>query len=535
MTKPLVFRTAWRLCLLTLAMVSTGDFLAYAADVDAVPSLLPDSDLETDKNADAWPDGWPRVEGVSWENENGNHFLRLQQRQPGTMLSLYQPVAVPTDSKDLTLHFRVRYSGVKSGREAWNDARFIFHFKDADRKELNPGPEPISFRGDSAGWLDQTVHFKVPDGAALLEVMPALFEAESGALDIDDLRLVVGDEQPALQPAAVEVLDTKPYTPPAKLHVNGNQILTSDGKSVWLQGVNVPSLDWMPEGDHILQSVKVAVEDWKASVIRLPVNDDYWFGRGPRQDDGGKAYRALVENAIRIAARNGAYVVLDLHKYRAPRPQELEFWRQAAALYKDNPAVLFDVMNEPHDISWKIWRDGGTVEEKPAQGGTPAVTYESPGMQNMVNAIRASGARNIIIAGGLDWSYDLSGVLQGYELADKDGDGIVYSTHIYSWKKDWQNKVLAIAQKHPVLVGEVGCDVRRLPSVPDEQQEDPYTWMPDILGFIQQHKLHWTAWSFHTDATPRLLADWQYTPTPFFGAWVRGALLGARFQMTHMR
>ena len=65
--------------------------------------------------------------------------------------------------------------------------------------------------------------------------------------------------------------------------------------------------------------------------------------------------------------------------------------------------------------------------------------------------------------------------------------------------------------------------------------ESPYTWAPDMIGCIQKYKLHWTAWSFHTSATPRVLLDWDYTPTPFWGKFVKEALAGKQFEMKKMR
>jgi hypothetical protein len=65
--------------------------------------------------------------------------------------------------------------------------------------------------------------------------------------------------------------------------------------------------------------------------------------------------------------------------------------------------------------------------------------------------------------------------------------------------------------------------------------EEWYTWVPDMLGTIQKHKLHWAAWSMHTDATPRIISDWDFTPTPFWGAFVRTALLGTQFEPQRLR
>ena len=526
---------------LTVALVALGLAIAPSRAAPAPPpNLISNGDLETDANADLWPDGWEKKAGASWQSETvegkTNHYLRLQQTKAGEFTGFYQPVPVPAEVTDLDLRFRFRTENVVLGQENYHDARFIFHFRDAAKKELKTAPDAVRLPADSAGWQERQVHFTVPRGAVTLEVMPTLFQVQSGALAIDDLILTAA-QAPAPQPESSALVVPEPATPtpPSPLKVVGNKLINARGETVILRGVNVPSLDWMPEGDHVTESVKVAVALWKCSAIRLPVNDKFWFGRGPRQSDGGQAYRALVESCVRAAAKRGAYVILDLHDYRATKPDHLKFWAEVAALYKNDPAVLLDVLNEPHDISWQVWRDGGRVEEKPAQNGQAAVTFESPGMQKVVDFIRAQGARNVIVASGLDWGYDLSGVANGYALADKSGDGIVYSAHTYSWKTDWRDKILAAAQKFPVVLGEVGADERRLPSVPPDQQEDPYIWMPEVLGFAQQNDLSWIAWSFHTDATPRLLANWDYQPTPFFGSFVRSALLGARFQNTKLR
>ncbi|HWI57854.1 MAG TPA: cellulase family glycosylhydrolase, partial [Bacillota bacterium] len=207
-------------------------------------------------------------------------------------------------------------------------------------------------------------------------------------------------------------------------------------------------------------------------------------------------------------------------------PNSVTFWRDVAKLYANHPAVLFDLYNEPRNVSWAVWRDGGEVTEK-ADNGDP-LAYKTLGMQGLLNTVREAGAKNIVIVGGLDWGYDLSGVLKGFALQDKGGNGIMYGSHIYPWKGDWANKVGRIAEKYPVFVGEVGCEV-------DVHQENPYTWAPDMLGYIQQQKLHWTGWCFHPSASPRMLQDWNYTPTPYWGAFARAALAGAKFTPTRTR
>ncbi|HSI84680.1 MAG: glycoside hydrolase family 5 protein [Candidatus Methylacidiphilales bacterium] len=338
---------------------------------------------------------------------------------------------------------------------------------------------------------------------------------------------------------------------PSELRVSGNRLVDASGKEVWLQGLAIPGLEIRPEGHGAVLSTLVGIEEWKANVIRLAIKNEYWYGLGEPGDesagqtDGGAAYRATVDAAVNAAANRGAYLVLDNHRFRAVRPEHLDFWKEVAEKYQNHPAVLFDIINEPHDISWEVWRDGGEVEEK-KQGIDESAflsdaekkknqCFESPGMQRVVDVIRATGARNIIIAGGLDWAYDLEGIVDGYALQDPDGNGIMYSTHIYPWKRDWQNKVLRAAALHPIFVGEVGADTKLMTWLPLEIQEDPYTWAPDMLGFIQKYRLNWSGWSFHTWATPIMIEDWDYTPTPFWGAPAKAALAGQQFELKKLR
>ena len=180
---------------------------------------------------------------------------------------------------------------------------------------------------------------------------------------------------------------------PPELHVAGNRLETADGKAVWLQGLCVDSLEWSAGGEKLAKSIPVAIDQWKANVIRLPVKDNFWFGGGPWQKpgEGGLAYRKFVDAVIADAASRGAYVALDLHGFGAPMDEDVAFWKDAATRYKNHPAVLFELFNEPHDISWKLWRDGGNLEDpknkqkdqNPAENKIELTGETSPGMQGL--------------------------------------------------------------------------------------------------------------------------------------------------------
>lgn len=325
---------------------------------------------------------------------------------------------------------------------------------------------------------------------------------------------------------------------PPMLRVKGNKLVDPKGNVVRLQGVNVPSLDWSPTGENVLQSVEVALGRWNANVIRIPLTQDLWYGyyKGNRAKDGGEAYRKLVDRVVKMVSDKNAYVLLDLHwsnggkwnqyvgQHCMPDELSVTFWKDFAARYKNNPAVLFDLYNEPHDVSWEVWRNGGIVEERnsdPSRG--KYLKYRTPGMQKLVDTVRATGAKNIVLAGGLDWAYDLRGVLDGYALTDTKGNGIVYATHIYPWKKEWDTNVTPVAKKYPVFVGEVGTKPWKQGDPPHENVYTE-TWASEVIAYINKHQLSWTAWSLHPSANPCLITGWDYKPTSYWGKYVKEAL-----------
>ena len=514
-------------------------------------NLLSNGDFERDPKKTGWPEQWGKPkEGGSYENESDNFFLRLKSPQPGAMVMLYRTVDIPGEVEALKLTWRQRITDLKPGKEPWFDARIMLEFKDAAGRKLSAKPSPPYTRSNTSGWVEKETTFLVPKEALTLEFMPALFQVERGTFDLDSFVLKPVDAAPLLAAAkAAEEEERRshvdPEVPqrdrwPLPLHVRGNQILNSKNESVWLQGMNVVSLEWSVRGEKVLKSTLVAVDEWQANCIRLPVKEEYWFGRVAGQKDGGAEYRALVDQVITLVANRGKYVVLDLHRFRAPTAAHVEFWKDAATKYREHPAVLFDLFNEPHGTTWEVWRDGGFVaEEKKAADEDAFLTpeekakkkngFDSVGMQKLIDTVREAGAKNIVIVGGLDWAYDLSGIAKGFEVNDRGGHGIVYSTHIYPWKRDWAGKVLLITDKYPIFIGEVGADINKMTFIPAEAQEDPYTWVPDMLGLIQKHKLHWTAFSFHPKATPVMIQGWDYTPTPFWGQFVKEALAGKEF------
>jgi hypothetical protein len=231
--------------------------------------------------------------------------------------------------------------------------------------------------------------------------------------------------------------------------------------------------------------VPVPIDDlwkWGADVVRLHFNQELWLADCPAGFAGTPTvttYRAALRSTVDALTSRGFTVLLSLaytERGQAtgcnqPAPPSLKemadtrslgLWSSVANAYKDNPRVAFDLYNEPHDISESVWRDGCTANLS-VPSGAAAATYQAAGMQAMYNAVRATGATNLIYVGGTGWATTTSTLLR----APLDGWGIVASAHLYCnlcpandphMPQDWDtyNTTPAVLARFPVVITESG-------------------------------------------------------------------------------
>jgi len=206
-----------------------------------------------------------------------------------------------------------------------------------------------------------------------------------------------------------------------------------------------------------------------ATAIRVPLNEDCWLGINSTSAYTGAGYRAWLDNAVATITNAGLHAILDLHwtaplsetatrQAAMPDGHSLTFWTGVAARYKDNARVLYDAFNEPIGISngdseqnWACWRDGG--------GACPGLT-DAVGMQAIVSAIRATGATQPIIVGGLGYAQIMTRYLA--YLPHDPLNNLVAGIHITGgWCPDvacWDRQYAPIAAVMPMVAGEIYSD-----------------------------------------------------------------------------
>jgi hypothetical protein len=253
-------------------------------------------------------------------------------------------------------------------------------------------------------------------------------------------------------------------------------------------------------------------QDWRANIVRLPFNQDWVLNA-----DG---YLELLDAAIERLAEGGAYTLLDLQwldaerafgpdrQFVAPLPNvdTLGMWALLARRYRDNPAVMFDLFNEPHDRAmddpYPLFKPDGSLHHE--EHRRVSMTEWGPWAECLIDAIRAEAPETLLFVSGTEWGYDL----RGFPL---DRENLVYSTHVYPNKgDDWFGAFGFLTRHVPVFAGEFGgreCDLE---------------WGRRLLDYFDELEIGWTVWSFAD--RPLLVSREDLQPTQF-GALVKGRLV----------
>lgn len=304
-----------------------------------------------------------------------------------------------------------------------------------------------------------------------------------------------------------------------KVEVDGDRLVDGQGRPVQLRGVNRSGMEYAcvqglglsdgpVDGDAIS-----AMADWEINAVRIPLNEDCWLGAsGLEAESSGAAYRrAVVDYTERLGAA-GFVVILDLHWTGIPgdiarqqqpmarRDRSPEFWRSVATEFRERQWVMFDVFNEPHDISWDCWRDGC--------GGYA-------GMQDLVDAIRSVGASQPIVLSGLDWGGDVRGWLE-HRPFDPAG-ALVAGTHLYDFKRCvtdscWEEEIGQVATEVPVVITEFG------------DTDCTGDFSARLMAWANGSGVSYLAWAWNPwdcEGGPALITSFDGSPTPF-GEVIRG-------------
>jgi len=310
------------------------------------------------------------------------------------------------------------------------------------------------------------------------------------------------------------------------MHVSGNQLVDAQGRPVILRGVDRSGAEYacihdvgVFDGPSDDVSVRAMV-GWRVAAVRVPLNEDCWLGiNGAPATYSGLAYRREIVRFAALLNHHGIVAILELH-WNAPgshlsvgqqpmpdRDHAADFWRQVADAFKDDPSVMFDLYNEPapddgrdSTAAWRCWRDGGTC---------PGVGYQTAGMQELVTAIRRTGAANVLLLGGVRWANALSRWLM-YQPSDP-AHNLVAAWHVYDTSPcrtiDCYNATVApVLASSPLLATEIG------------EADCAHSFVDATMDWLDSEQTGYLAWSWNVAscaAFPALISNYDGTPTAF--------------------
>ena len=331
-----------------------------------------------------------------------------------------------------------------------------------------------------------------------------------------------------------------------QLHVSGNELVNASGAQVVLHGVNRSGTEYecvgggasgvqgrgIFDGPSDRASI-TAMKAWSVNAVRVPLNEACWNAESYVDSAyAGAKYQAAIEAYVDLLNSNGIVAILDLHWTdglyignssecssaeaicQKPMPDSAEsvpFWSSVATAFKGNDAVIFDLFNEPcpdwalstGSAAWQCWLNGGA-------SCMAGIAYPVAGMQTLVNTVRATGANNVIMLGGLAYSDDLTEWLK-YEPTDPDHNLVAswhsYSTSTCSTYSCWTSQISPVIAQVPLIAGEIG----------EDDCTDDY--IDPLMTYLNSKSTGYLAWAWNTDSTCSsgfgLITDYTGHPTAY--------------------
>lgn len=326
----------------------------------------------------------------------------------------------------------------------------------------------------------------------------------------------------------------QPHNPMGMPFTHGAQLMDGSDHPLTLRGAQIESpfnyINGWNIGTPVTRYLNPAVfqamtQQYHMNELRLPISN-WIYNLNPSK------YLGLLDQVVQQANSAGLYVVLDLHddaksgspygdNAQMPKEQDLVFWQAIAAHYKNNDMVMFDLFNEPQTKGWSTWLNGG--------GSIDGATIV--GFQNMVNAVRAVGAKQVIIVeagqAGDNGAQDKGWMSIGNDTINDPN--IMYSLHEYqdiTLSAQLQDaKWGSILNHYPIFYGEWAM----LPNgqgksgaqhckgiSPD--QADAIT--NNFLNYMTSRNANWSAWEFE----PYFLiqSEQTFAPTTLDIPWTCG-------------
>eukprot|EP01047_Picozoa_sp_COSAG01_P042140 COSAG01_NODE_3662_length_5815_cov_18.255948_5_plen_230_part_01 len=190
-----------------------------------------------------------------------------------------------------------------------------------------------------------------------------------------------------------------------QLAVKGTQLVNQKGEPVVLRGVSFGWSNWWSQFYND-GAVGWLVNDWHCTVIRASM------GVGPQGSylDRPEWSKKLITTVVDAAIKNDVYVIIDWHDHNAHQrtDEAVAFFTEMAKRYGDCPNVIYEIYNEPVEVSWDEVKKYSNV---------------------VISAIRKIDPDNIILVGTPHWDQDIH---LAADAPIENQNNLMYSLHFYA-------------------------------------------------------------------------------------------------------
>ena len=251
------------------------------------------------------------------------------------------------------------------------------------------------------------------------------------------------------------------------LQVLGTQLCNEAGEPLVLRGMSSHGLQWYGQYANS-QSIQNTAR-YGANLFRAAM----YTGEGGYLSNPASMKQRVID-AADSAIANDMYVIIDWHILSDGNPMDhleeaKEFFTAMAQRYGDNPAVLYEICNEPNgNVTWE--RD------------------VKPYAQAVIPVIRAYAPKSVILVGSPTWSQDIHLAAQ----SPLTGDNLMYTLHFYAGTHGAELRQRidrALSSGLPVFVSEWGTS--RADGSGGVFLNEAGEW----LDFLDQRGISWANWS----------------------------------------
>ncbi|PCK31920.1 cellulase family glycosylhydrolase [Pseudoalteromonas piscicida] len=269
-----------------------------------------------------------------------------------------------------------------------------------------------------------------------------------------------------------------PFERHGQLAVCGTGLCNERQEKIQLRGMSSHGLQWYGLDKCLTDlSLDTLAIDWQADIIRLSMYvQEGGYASNPEK------FTNDMNQLIDMASQRGLYVLVDWHQLNPGDPNynlafAKRFFTDIVTANKHRKNVIYDIANEPNNVSW------GEIRHYSEQ---------------IIPVIRAIQPDALVLIGTHGWS--TFGASSGDSFQDVLNDpvpfdNIMYTFHFYAASHtDFHRNVLDRASDVlPVFVSEWGTQNYDGDGPNDQESAQQY------ITLMKRKKISWTNWNYSDD------------------------------------